>query len=405
MIQELFVYVYLDSEGWVPAGLLQYEETGRFSSSSFRYGVKYLDRPNRIAIDPEQLPLQNRTFTTPEGFSLFNGIRDAGPDKWGRYLLDKRFSRSLTELEYVAATGPNRGGALAFSDDPSTGPKIYTPTGFENLLEKRLDLDLCAGAIKDLEVTNETIRLKEYLQYGPSLGGARPKATVFLNGKPYLAKFSLSLDSRNEPLVEFATMTLAQKCGLRVPALKLVKAAGRTVYLIERFDRRPDETPIPFISGLTLTGSHESDYSSWSYHSLVDAIMKYSSQVELDLRELFQRMIFNIIVYNNDDHLRNFGFLNTGPDHWNLSPLYDVVPAQVNSQSYSLAMTVGTEGKKASISNALSLCERFRLTPDEANLLISRMKKVTSSWRDCFKKVGLKDNELKALENSFADKE
>ncbi len=404
MLREVYIYIYLCSDGWVPAGLLQFEESGRYSSSLFRYGAKYLERPNRLAIDPVQLPLSDQTFSTPVGFSLFNGIRDAGPDKWGRYLLDKKFARGLTELEYVVATRPDRVGALGFGADPTSGPKVYTPSGFQDAEANSLDLALCVGAIQDIEVSQESIRLKKYLEYGPSMGGARPKATLLWNGKPYLAKFSLSLDSRNEPLVEFATMTLARKCGLHVPHIETTTVAGRTVYLIERFDRLANGEPIPFISGLTITGAHESDYSTWSYHALVDAIVKYSSNIERDLRELFQRLIFNILVYNNDDHLRNFGFINSGPEYWDLSPLYDVVPASVNSQSYALAMTLGSEGKKASLGNALSQLERFRIDQEEARAIVAKMKSVVASWREHFKSVGVTDSELHALENSFVEK-
>lgn len=404
MQQELYVYVHLGKESWVPAGLLQYEESGRFSSSSFRYGTKYLKRSNAIAIDPIQLPLQETTFSTLEGFSIFNGIRDAGPDKWGRHLLDKKFKRGLTELEYVAAAGNDRVGALAFSDDPASGPKILTPEGFKSQTAKHLDLALCAGAVKDIEASEESARLKEYLQYGPSLGGARPKATVIWDGRLYLAKFSLELDRRNEPAVEYATMTLAKKAGLNVPRIEKTEAAGRTVYLIERFDRKKDGTPIPFISGLTITGNHESDYSLWSYHALVDAIVKYSDAVKTDLQELFSRMIFNIQVYNNDDHLRNFGFLGSRLDRFNLSPLYDVVPATVSTQSYSLAMTIGTDGKKASVANALSQCERFRLNLDTAKKITDEIQTVVDGWRDHFRECGVKDSEITALENSFVKK-
>jgi serine/threonine-protein kinase HipA len=404
MPQELYVYIHLAKEGWVPAGLLQYEESGRFSSSSFRYGIKYLERSNAITIDPVQLPLQEVTFTTLEGFSIFNGIRDAGPDKWGRYLLDKKFKRGLTELEYVAASGNDRVGALAFSDDPVSGPKILTPEGFKSQTIKHLDLALCAGAVKDVEASVESARLKEYLQYGPSLGGARPKATVVWNGRICLAKFSLELDRRNEPAIEYATMMLAKKAGISVPHIEKTEIAGRTVYLIERFDRKKDGTPIPFISGLTITGNHESDYSLWSYHALVDAIVKYSDRVEHDLKELFSRMIFNILVYNNDDHLRNFGFLGTTRDRFNLSPLYDVVPATVSTQSYSLAMTIGIDGKQASIANALTQCERFRLNLITAKKIANEMQSVVDGWRDHFRECGVKDSEITALENSFIKK-
>jgi serine/threonine-protein kinase HipA len=112
-------------------------------------------------------------------------------------------------------------------------------------------------------------------------------------------------------------------------------------------------------------------------------------------------MVFNILVYNNDDHLRNFGFVYAGKDRWNLSKLYDVVPAAVNSQTYSLAMTVGLEGKKASLSNAFSQHERFRISSDTAKKIIKNMQKVVGTWHEHFKKCGVSESEISALENSF----
>jgi serine/threonine-protein kinase HipA len=280
---------------------------------------------------------------------------------------------------------------------------MYGPDGFIPPHEKPLDLALCAGAVKDIEESKDSQRLKEYLEYGPSLGGARPKANVYWNGTLHLAKFSLSRDERNEPLIEYAAMSLAGKCGLDVPAIEKTEALGRSVYLIERFDRR-NEVPIPFISGLTITGLHEMDHQTWSYHLLVDAIVRFSTRPERDLRELFRRMIYNILIYNNDDHPRNFGFLHKGGNHWDLSPLYDVVPRTIRTQTYSLAMVVGIEGKKAAISNALSQCERFRLSRDQAQSIVQGMEAVVADWRDLFKRCGVSKANIRALENSFAPK-
>jgi serine/threonine-protein kinase HipA len=403
MLKELVVYIYLEPEGWVPCGLLEYDERGRLSNSAFRYGRKYLDRSNAIAVDPIQLPLRDETFVTSEGFFVFNGIRDAGPDKWGRYLLDKKFGRELSEVEYIAASGQHRVGALGFSNDPNHGPKIYTRKGFSPSHEKLLDLAFCAGAIQDIEKSEDSERLKKYLEYGPSLGGARPKANVIWNGKLHLAKFSLSRDQRNEPLIEYAAMTLAAKCGLKVPSVDKTEALGRSVYLIERFDRKKD-TPIPFISGLTITGIHESDFSVWSYHLLVDAIVKYSTDPERDLRELFGRMIYNILIYNNDDHPRNVGFLYSGKNHWDISPLYDVVPTTIHTQTYSLAMVIGLGGKKASLTNALSQCERFRLSRTDSQRIILELESQVYKWREHFESCGVSESNIKALENGFSAK-
>lgn len=268
---------------------------------------------------------------------------------------------------------------------------------------KRLNLNQCAGAVDDAVASEETERLRQYLEYGPSLGGARPKSAVILNKENYLAKFPLSLDSKNEPLIEYATMTLAQKCGLNVPPLHLEKIDGKSVFLIKRFDRR-GERRIPFISGLTVAGTHESDFGSWSYFSLADAIVRFSEDPEKDLKELFRRLVFNIAVYNNDDHPRNFGFLNSGKN-WNLSPLYDVSPAVIQTDTYALAMTLGTEGRRASYKNALSLCEKFRLSRAQALHIINAIREVASTWKAHFKKLGVSDTEIAMLANSFKTKE
>lgn len=404
MLERLYVLINLNSQ-WVPCGLLEYKESGRYSSSAFRYGTHYLERKDAISIDPVQLPLQDTTFNTEEGFSIFNGIRDAGPDKWGRYLLEKKFSRSLSEVEYIAASAGDRVGALAFTDTLSAGPRQYQASNeFTEIKEsKRLNLSQIMGAIDDILSQEETERLKKYLAYGPSLGGARPKSTVVWNDELYLAKFSVSLDTRNEALIEYATMTLARRCGLDVPELDLQKVNGRDVFLIKRFDRHQNFRK-PFISGLTITGTHESDFPSWSYFAVADALLKYSSQPQKDLKELFRRLIFNIAVYNNDDHLRNFGFLGK-EGHWNLSPLYDVVPAAVHTSTYTLAMTLGDQGKKASYTNALSMCGRFHLTKEEGQAIIQDVKNVVSSWREHFGAMGVSAQDMASIENSFVVKE
>lgn len=406
MLKRLYVLIHLKQQ-WIPCGLLEYQEDGRRSSSVFRYGKKYLSRKEAISIDPIYLPLEDRSFETPEGFQIFNGIRDAGPDKWGRYLLDKKFLRALNEIEYIAASSEDRAGALAFTDvlDSENFPKQYEPDEkFEIYQTKnRLNLTQCAGAIDDVVASEETERLKQYLDYGPSLGGARPKVTVVWKNKLYLAKFSLSLDAKNEPLIEYATMTLAQKCGLNVPNIHLEKIGNRSIYLIQRFDRN-DDVHVPFISGLTITGLHENDFGSWSYFSLADAMICFSKDPKKDLKELFRRLVFNIAVYNNDDHLRNFGFLGSNK-YWNLSPLYDVSPTVIATNTYRLAMTLGSEGRRASYKNALSLCERFRMSKTQARHIIHEVQETTSTWKNHFKNIGVSKIDIKMLENSFKAKE
>ena len=131
-IRTTYVYIHLD-EGPVPAGRLDMTEDGRNSYATFRYGARYLRRPNRVPVDPAALPLPDpdapaQTFRTAKDFDLFNGIRDAAPDGWGRYLMQKAAgSENLTEFDYLVATGDHRVGALAFGPDPTAGPKRVAP--------------------------------------------------------------------------------------------------------------------------------------------------------------------------------------------------------------------------------------------------------------------------------------
>lgn len=399
------VFIFLNGK-WVPAGRLKYFSRGRQSYSVFAYGKKYLEDPEALSLDPVQLPLGSGEFHTTAGFEIFNGIRDAGPDQWGRYLINKRFSNT-DELDYILATSCDRVGALAFGDDPGQVPKSFSPQGFVPLSQKRFDLGKAASAIHDVIEDEDTEQLKDFLQYGPSLGGTRPKTTANWQGKPYIAKFSVSHDRRNEPLIEYATMTLAKKCGINVPVLDKARVLDRDVFLIQRFDRHCNsktqrEEPIPFISALTATGVHESDFKSFSYRRLCDAITWLCKDPDKDKKELYKRMVFNILVYNNDDHYRNHGLLYVGKQKWELSPLYDVIPAAVVGESRYLGCAIGPGGnKEATLENAVASCVYFNLQPTQARQIITNLQSVVGQWQTHFNKCSVHETDIEKLKNSL----
>jgi len=402
-LKELYVYIYLKNDGWIPCGIVSHESMGRNSSSAFRYGKEYLKRLDSICIDPYQLKLIDVSQYTHEGFSIFNGLRDAGPDAWGRYLFDKKFPGTVKdELIYLAGTNPDRVGALAFGPDPFGGPKIWTPDKWKNYKMRYIDLSMNAQGIEDVLAGIESEAYKQLIDNASGSGGARPKANVIWNGSLHLAKFSTSKDTFNIPAAEYATMNLAKKCGLNVPIIQLSRALNRDVYLIERFDRDQKGNPIHFVSALTMTNIADNQYDAFEYRALVDAVVKYSSAFKDDLLELYKRMVFNIMVNNNDDHLRNFGFLYDQDNKWRLSPLYDVVPALNSTGSYSLSLGIGSYGKEASLKNALSAARFFRLTENNAKELIDEMQEVViSTWQNEFRTTGAKEETIKLFENSF----
>ena len=187
-------------------------------------------------------------------------------------------------------------------------------------------------------------------------------------------------------------MQLAAECGLDVPALDFRCVLDRDIYLIERFDRLPHGNWIerrPFASGLTMLGAHESEVSSYSYADLAGAIRQHGTQVREDLHELFRRMVFNILVTNNDDHLRNHGFLFDGTG-WRLSPLYDVVPKPQVGLERRLVLGVGPEGRNATLDNALAGAAVFDLGPDEALAMTEELRvNVATRWQPLFEEAGL----------------
>lgn len=257
------VYVYLDGEP-VPAGRLEMIEDGRHSYATFQYDRRYLRRSDRVAVDPVALPLPDaaaplRTFRTAEHFELFNGIRDAAPDGWGRCLMHKAAgATSLTEYNYLVASGGYRVGALAFGPDATGGPKRLTPWREGDTIGEPLDLDALAEAADRVQsVDRFDSKLWRFLEAGSSLGGARPKAAVDHRGMPWIAKFSAKGDTYPVCHTELAVMRLAKECGLDVPETDFASILGRDIYLIQRFDRATVGTKLlrrPFASALTILG-------------------------------------------------------------------------------------------------------------------------------------------------------
>jgi serine/threonine-protein kinase HipA len=404
-----YVYVYL-AEGPVPAGRLNLIEDGRNSYATFQYGERYLERPDRIAVDPAALALPEPgtaswEFRTAEGFALFNGIRDAAPDAWGRYLMQKAAAGSaLEEFDYLVASGDHRVGALAFGPDAVKGPKIVSLWG-DSGAGDYFDLQgLADAADRAQSVDRLDPELKRFLGAGSSLGGARPKAATIRNGVPWIAKFSVKDDLYPVCRTELAAMRLAKECGLDVPETDIATILGRDVYLIRRFDRVPtgnDVRRVPYASALTMLEALEIAAHRYAYRDLADAIRRFGSRPREDLRELYRRMVFNILVGNDDDHLRNHAFLFDGRG-WRLSPLYDVVPRPKAGLESSQVLAVGEAGHVATLANALSGASAFGLRAEEALTMVEGLhRKVQSRWESVFRGCGIGSVDIERLYNSF----
>jgi serine/threonine-protein kinase HipA len=400
MLEKYYVYIFLNGT-YQRCALLSYDG----SVYRLAYGVQYLQREDAVPIDPLNLPLYEKTF---ESESVFGALKDSSPDRWGRYLLEKRFNRSLTEIEYILANGLDHVGALAFSPVEYEVPVRLIPSGYIPHFTDQISLELIINQTEiALKNEEDKEKLRELLNYGPSLGGARPKYSIVSKGKSYLAKYSISQDTRREPLLEFATMRLAKEIGLNVPEIKIGKASDRDVFYIERFDRDAGGSKNPFVSALSLCAWDEGDYQVWSYLIFVESLIKIGKSedvIKQDLAELFKRIAFNIAVNNDDDHPRNHGVLYKDKQ-WRLSPLYDVVPKDSQTQSFRLAMELGLKKKEASKSNLLSVHSYFKLSEVEANKIIDGVFDfVGKNWEKFFSEAGLRQDEIIRFKNAMSYK-
>lgn len=291
---------------------------------------------------------------------------------------------------------------------------------------KQTDAALRSGLSRNtvyrLEKGEPGLALGQVLRYleaifvdGTALGGARPKASVRdERGVLWLAKFSSRRDGFDVPAIECAALRLAAAAGLTVPPVEVRVLGARKVMLIRRFDRywaEPGKTPsaeddlmatqpghgrveqrLAFVSGLTLLGCDETESRTKAYTDLAQAVRSHGhpSVIRADNAELFKRMVYNIMVSNDDDHLRNHAFIwDPRLAGWRLSPLYDVLPRASHATERFLHLGVGPQGRLATLDNALQAHEMFTLPRAAACKMIADVWRVVREWKVYFEGVGV----------------
>jgi serine/threonine-protein kinase HipA len=405
-------YVFIHPPGQieaVPAGRLELvSRDGELLTSRFQYGHRYRERPDALDVDPVSLSVASETEFAREpvnGLPMFGAIRDASPDAWGRRVIENRLRRTgpLSEVDYLDHAGSDRAGTLDIRTHRDSPPR-------ESTLPASVDLPYLLEAVERIEAGDPVpARLAHFFQGGPTMGGMRPKAVIHDGGRQFIAKFPSTTDRRfNVPAVEYATSVLARECGLDVPDTRLVRLDGeRVAMLIARFDREPVEGGFArrhMVSALTMLGVSELESSEQSYEGIAGIISARGSaaHVESDRIELFKRMVFNILVTNNDDHLRNHAFLHDPAGRgWRLSPLYDVVPSPEVGTDRFLSLAAGPQGRAARLDNALAGAGAFGLRRREAVRIIEQLVACTRAWRNTFDACGVSERDSDAVTSAF----
>lgn len=407
---ECFVYITLPGTTH-PVTAARFELTNGRSGvplGRFVYGKSYLQRGDAVAFDPVELKLAPRVYETTAMQGIFGALRDAGPDHWGRRIIERHLGKAtLGELDYLLHSPDDRAGALSFG----RGQKPPAPKRKFNRTIVLAKLQAIADAIVDdveLPPDPEVEQAEELLLVGTSMGGARPKTVVEDDTGLWIAKFNRSDDKWNNARVEHAMLALARSCGLTTAESKVVVIGGRDVLLVKRFDREKTKAGYlrsRMVSALTLRRAEDSVQARdrWSYILLVEELRRVSGTPKKDAEELFRRMCFNALISNSDDHPRNHAILAKERD-WKLSPAYDLTPSPaISIEHRDLAMICGDEGRFANRRNLLSQSARFLLPGDDAERIVAAMRdRVKATWYEIARSVGVSERDCERISGAFA---
>jgi serine/threonine-protein kinase HipA len=404
--KEINVHISLAGTTFPVGRLWCHNSKGR-ESASFEYHNDWLRQQERFALEPI-LQLTKGPFHTQANMNIFGSIGDSAPDRWGRLLMrrnetkkaktENKTPRTLFEADYLLAVNDEaRQGALRFSD-PSSG-EFLSPNN-EMAIPPLIDLPRLLNASERFLDENESAQdLKLLLAPGSSIGGARPKASIRDNdGDLAIAKFPKKDDEYNIIVWEAIALTLAKKAKINVPSWRLEAILKKSVLILKRFDRNQHHR-IPFLSAMSMLGalSHETH----SYLEINYALEQNGAAPGTDMEELWRRIVFNVLISNTDDHLRNHGFLYERFKGWRLSPIYDINPTPIEIKPRILTTMIDFYDASASLELALSVREDFRISKERAILIIKEVAHAVSQWRNVAAGFGLARSEMDRMSSAF----
>ena len=416
------IYVYADWIGMsremitpAPIGILKAEQVRGKEIFSFEYDKGWLNTKPSFLLDPDLLQYSGLQYPKEEkgNFGIFT---DSAPDRWGRVLMERREILVAREEGRNPKTLMESDFLLGVSDISRMGGLRFKLDQTGNFLDKKDEKAIPPfSSIRSLEEASIKMENSESLEDpafakwlkvifapGSSLGGARPKANVIgPDGYLWIAKFPSKGDRWDVGGWEMVVNELAIKSGLNISKAKAEKYYHKNyhTFLTRRFDRDKTGNRIHFASAMTLLGKTDgaSAESGVSYLDIAEFIVRHGAQPDVDLEELWRRIIFNITVSNSDDHLRNHGFLLT-PKGWTISPAYDINPVP---NSPGLLLNISETDNTMDLNLAREVASQFRLSNTRSEKVISDVLKAVSLWSKTADKYKIPRNEKERMEDAF----
>jgi Uncharacterized protein related to capsule biosynthesis enzymes len=407
------IWVYADWKGMVSPrciGILSAQQAKGRKAYSFEYNADWINSQEQMLLDPDIAWYKGRQY--PNGKDNFGVFLDSMPDTWGRTLMkrrsaiyakeDGRPAPALYDIDYLLGVHDLcRMGALRFKRNPEgefldNDPVSPTPP-WTSIRELQHSAELIESDINTSEIKKWLVLL---MAPGSSLGGARPKANILdMDGHLWIAKFPSKNDTINKAAWEYLAYRLAVNAGIEMAESRLEHVAGKyDTFFTKRFDRDKQQR-IHFASAMTMTGNNEELIRDDipSYLDLVEFIQFSGIHVDEELRQLWRRIVFNILISNTDDHLRNHGFILTN-EGWRLSPAYDINPS---IDKDGLALNIDMENNILDIELARSVGTYFRLGEKEMDVILDEVKSVVSGWQRLADHIGIPRSEQILMSAAF----
>jgi serine/threonine-protein kinase HipA len=401
------IEIHIDLKGSVRrVGLARLNKVRGTETITFEYTDGWLADSDCSSIEPA-LTLTRGTFPPPPGQPIFGSIGDSAPDTWGRRLMQRaerrqanrehRAVRTLTESDYLlGVSDETRLGALRFR---WVGDEVFQApprNGIPALIELGRLLQSTERILRN-EETDEDLQL--IFAPGSSLGGARPKASVIdQHGHLSIAKFPKETDDYSMETWEEIAFRLADAAGIATPHHELLRVAGKAVLLSRRFDRT-GAIRIPFLSAMSMTESRDGERGS--YPEIVDALARHGAHAKSDAQALYRRVVFNVMISNVDDHLRNHGFLWLDRTGWSLSPAYDLNPVPTDMKARILTTNINLDEGTCSVDLLEEAAEYFGLGLPQARAIIKEVATVTAKWRGVAQEAGAPAPEISRMASAF----
>ncbi len=403
--------IQLGAEG-LPVGELVYAQQGRRVYSQFAYAPSWLAHAQGFEISPDLplLPGYQVRKASNTGDSVFHfALADTAPDAWGRRVIERAHAKArrnnpqlgpLTELDYLCAVDDHsRIGALRLQQ---AGTYLQTVEEGRRRTPPLVELGRLLAASRAVETEQDTAEDLAYLQgRGTSLGGMRPKCTLQdEQGQLAIGKFPSVSDSVNVTRAEVLALRLAALAGIRTARARCITLERTPVALIERFDRTTNQQRIPYLSAASFLQAER--HEDRSYGELAEVMRQRCARPTEDVRELWRRLVFNLLITNTDDHLHNLGFLYAGGGHWQLAPAFDLNPMPGKLRESKTWLTEDT-GPIDSLAVLLSQSTHFELSRAQATQTVAEVLGAVRQWHQVGSQpeVGLTSAELAAFEDAF----